>query len=67
MLNIVEQAKVILIINDCQTINEVVECTNFIYGYILELVQNKEELKQMQFFLQKTSFSKIKEFLIEEL
>jgi len=66
MLTLVEQARVILIIDDCTSIDEVSEVTSFIYGYVIELTSDTQERKYMHAFLRKVAFHKIKEFLIEK-
>lgn len=66
MLTLVEQARVILIIDDCTSIDEISEVTSFIYGYVIELTSDTKERKDMHAFLRKVAFNKIKEFLIEK-
>ena len=66
MLTLVEQARVILIIDDFTSIDEVSEVTSFIYGYVIELTSDTQERKDMHAFLRKVAFHKIKEFLIEK-
>lgn len=66
MLTIEDQARVVLIIAECKTIDEVAEYSNLIFDYVQELTTDQDVIASMYEFISKIAFTKIKEFLINQ-
>lgn len=65
MLNLEDQARVLLLIAACTSIEEVIEYTELIYSYVQELTSDEHEIDQMENFLKKISLNQINKLLIE--